>query len=69
MLPSHPELTLVGGKMCPFSPASFHIVGKGGKDGEQEMTQGSREKRYTVFIIKQEALKEVGDVVLEGWGW
>lgn len=52
--------------MCPFSAASFHLVGKGGKEGEQEMTQGSREVQC---FVNQEALGEVFDVVLEGWSW
>lgn len=41
----------VGEWVIPFSyqVSKFSPGGQGGKDGEQEMTQGSRKKQYTVL--------------------
>lgn len=53
----------------PGGPAGFHPVGKGGENGEQEVTRGSREKQYTAFCKSRGSLGSggCGPAGLELW--
>lgn len=62
--PLPPIAGLGGWEDVSLQPSKFSPSGQGGKEGEQEMTQGGREVQCSV---NQEVLGEVGDVVPEGW--